>query len=426
MEELGRQHIENENSFKDLIKMWQQTDVETQETLQSILSKRELNVEAFICSVAAMLVANNDANAGTSQNAEENNQALITLAEEKMAQVGILVNHKFSGILKDYLLLLQENRKAGLFSSIQMPNIDLCISSLNYRDCFIAWIDSPFVSYRTTNKLQLGKLSAKESLILHVFAFLTCRRIKGDNLFAICFSGASTVGKSTMWENPLYENAHSFVNDSGVGRWSVKKKNVLFYHDININVLVKGKDSEKFKTISRTEVTVCKVFGKTEVLPPLFVCITSNMRIHDHQFAQEVSPKQPFGRSINCKSHFQQQQINSPDTREVINAVQNRILECYVHQRPILDTSKLPQSGNFSRMNGILGMYEYVISILENHTPESFFTSALLIYALTGLVDNHGQYSQIGDSSTIKTRIQNVLTKMLHPQLATSYINRLC
>ncbi len=144
------------------------------------MSKRELNNEAFICNIAAMLIATANTNSNNSQ--EENNQELITLAEEKRGQVGILVNHKFSGILKDYLILLQENRKAGLFSSIHLPVVDLRSSSLNYKDCFIAWTNSPFVSYKTTNILQLGKLTTKESLLLHVFTFLTCRRVKGDTL----------------------------------------------------------------------------------------------------------------------------------------------------------------------------------------------------------------------------------------------------
>ena len=398
---------------------------EIQETLKAILSKRELNIEAFICNIAAMLIATANTNSNNSQ--EENNQELITLAEEKMAQVGILVNHKFSGILKDYLILLQENRKAGLFSSIHLPVVDLRSSSLNYKDCFIAWTNSPFVSYKTTNILQLGKLTAKESLLLHVFTFLTCRRVKGDNLFAICFSGASTVGKSTLWEHPLYENAHSYVNDSGVGRWSVKKKNVLFYHDIDINALIKGKDCEKFKTISRTEVTVCKVFGKTEVLPPLFVCITSNMRVHNHQFIQDISKQQPFSKYINYKSQLKESSTNND--KEVIGAVQNRILECFVHQRPVLDVSKLPQSGVFTRMNGILGMYDSIISILAGHTFESFFSSALLIYALTGLVDNWIHYNHfMEDGECMKSRLIGIIRRMLvghDNQQAISFINRL-
>ena len=361
------------------------------------------------------------------QTAEENNQALLTLAEEKMAQVGILVNHKFSGILKEYLIMLQENKKAGLFSVIHLPIPDLRTTSLNYKDCFLAWIHSPFVSYKTTNTLQLGRLTAKETLLLHVFTFLTCRRVKGDNLFAICFSGATTVGKSTIWENPLYENAHSFVNDNGVGRWSVKKKNVLFYHDINVNVLAKGKDSEKFKTISRTEVTVVKVFGKTEVLPPLFVCITSNMRVHDHQFIQEAKKSQPFSKYMNYKSQLNN--VTTNDCTEVIGAIQNRILECYVYKRPVLDVSKLPQGGTFSRMNAILGMYELVISIMEHHNVESFFSSALLYYVLTGLIDNYIHYvgfmEDSGGAAAIRVRLVNSINQMLTHEEAQTYLTRL-
>ena len=398
---------------------------EIEQTLKSLLSKRELNVEAFIGNVASLLTCANT-NTLATDNAEETNQALYNLAEEKMAEIGILVNHKFSGILKEYLTLLQEKKRSGLYSSIALPIPNLTQSSLNYRDCFEAWINSPYVSYRTTNTLQLGKLSPKECLLLHVFTFLTCNRVKGDNLFAICFSGASTVGKTTLWENPLYENAHSYVSEQGVGRWSVKKKNVLFYHDINVNTLMKGKDCEKFKTISRTEVTVCKVFGKTEILPPLFVCITSNMRVHNHQFIKEAT-KNSFEKYINFKSQLQLP-TSKAEAAEIVDAIQNRILECFVYNRPVLDISKLPQTGNFSRMNAILGMYCNVIGILENHTIDSFFSVALLTYVLTGLVDNFNFFnSYMPDSVQTRDRLCSVIKSMHSGDdiLIKSYLNTL-
>lgn len=392
------------------------------ELSKTILSKQELNVEAFIYNIATILNAS-----GGGGNAEENNQAVQDLAEEKMAEFGVLINHKFSGILKEYLVQLEEKRKGLLFSSICLPDQDIQTSSLNYRDCFEAWTSSPYVSYKTTNVLHLGKLSAKDCLLLHVFTFLTCYRVKGDNLFAICFSGASTVGKTTLWENPLYENAHSYVNDNGVGRWSVKKKNLLFYHDINVNALIKGKDSDKFKTISRTEVTVCKVFGKTEVLPPLFVCITSNMRVHNHQCIQESTSKQTMSKYINYKSQLQLSGDMS-QIHEIVNAVQNRIVECYVSKRPALDVTKLPQTGNFTRMNAILGMYNYVVGILEHCTVDSFFSIALLSYVLTGLVDNFVHFNQIMPCALLtKQRLINVIYN-IHKEdikLCEAYINRL-
>jgi hypothetical protein len=93
---------------------------EIEQTLKSLLSKRELNVEAFIGNVASLLTCANN-NTLVTDNAEETNQALYNLAEEKMAEIGILVNHKFSGILKEYLTLLQEKKRSGLYSSIALP-----------------------------------------------------------------------------------------------------------------------------------------------------------------------------------------------------------------------------------------------------------------------------------------------------------------
>ena len=73
------------------------------ELSKTILSKQELNVEAFIYNIATILNAS-----GGGGNAEENNQAVQDLAEEKMAEFGVLINHKFSGILKEYLVQLEE------------------------------------------------------------------------------------------------------------------------------------------------------------------------------------------------------------------------------------------------------------------------------------------------------------------------------
>ena len=85
--------------------------------------------------------------------------------------------------------------------------------------------------------------------------------------------------------------------------------------------MINGKDSDKLETISRAEVTVCKVYGKTEILPPLFVCITSNMQFHSHQFVQEAT-KNSFEQYNNFKRLLQLPSSNA-EAAEIVDAIQN-------------------------------------------------------------------------------------------------------
>ena len=314
---------------------------------------------------------------------EENKQELLDLADDRLSGLSILMNHKFGNILKQHLVLKEETKAAKNFSHIYLPLPDLKKMSIMYKKCFNSWVDSPFVNYVAYNKLLLGALSEKDCLILHLFAFLTCYRAKGDNLYAVCISGCSTAGKTMLFENPILANGHQHVAEAGVGRWIVGKRSVLCYHDIPLDRLVRGADGEKFKTICRSERSTCKIFGSTSVLPPLFVFITSNQNIQTHQIVKRTSTKSFF--FSTSKYEQQTSKLNSifsakkqEQMKESICAVKSRVIEAFVSQRPILDQANIPTSGNFSRQNAILGMFERVIVILEKHDTNSFLQCCTL------------------------------------------------
>ena len=82
------------------------------------------------------------------------------------------------------------------------------------------------VSFVTTSPGLLGKLQPEHVFLLTFFAFVTCKRVKSDNLLQLAVTGRSSVGKSTLFENVLMETSHQLLTSStsrasdggGVGR----------------------------------------------------------------------------------------------------------------------------------------------------------------------------------------------------------------
>ena len=79
-----------------------------------------------------------------------------------------------------------------------------------------------------------------------------------------------------MFEAPLQSVSHNLTSDQGVGRYNTNGKLVLLLHDCNIDILVKGKDCDKLKTITRSEPMTAKIHSSTVSIPPIHVLITSN------------------------------------------------------------------------------------------------------------------------------------------------------
>ena len=85
-----------------------------------------------------------------------------------------------------------------------------------------------------------------------------------------------STGKSSLFETPLQSVSHNLTSDQGVGRFNTNGKLVLLLHDANIDILVKGKDSEKLKTLARSEPTSAKIHSATISIPPIHILLTSN------------------------------------------------------------------------------------------------------------------------------------------------------
>lgn len=385
----------------------EEDDVEMADALDNVLTEKERDADTFMLKLVEKLFSEFEKDDDNFV-AEEKMQVLLDLAEERLSGMSISLEHKFGAILKKYITLCQERKASRALSRIKMPPQDLKMTAENYRHCFSAYIDSPYVTFAATSKAELGNISTKHAFVLHLWCMINCYRVKGDKMMAISISGKSSVGKSSIFESPAFENGHSYVAEAGVGRFEVKKRSTLIYSDICLDILHKSKDAGKFRTIARSEPTTCKVFAKTVTLPPLWVLITANQRIHDHLLPPDPSK---FMARKKLMSHIEVSEKKKEIVEESIAALKNRVIECYCRNRPVIDSKCLPNHGSFTRIHFLLGAYSYVLGILENYKAEQFYTPMILKYLFTSLSDNFELYERVMDDGGLQ-RIR--LVALLH------------
>ena len=396
------------------------------EAMGSILSDKDKDVDTFLLHMAEKLCKEfeGDESGRVTSVAEEKMQLLLDLTDERLAGISLTLEHKFGPMLKRYITLCQERKASRALSRVKVPSRDLKTTAENYRQCFSSYVDSPYVTYAATCVKELGKLSLKDAFVLHFWCMLNCYRAKGDQMFAISVCGVSSVGKSSLFESPAFENGHSYVAEAGVGRFAVKKRSTLIYSDISLDALYKSKDASKFRTIARSEPTTCKVFADTCTLPPLWVLITSNQRIHSHVLPLD---SKNFLAPTVLPSQLVVTEAKRKLLEESLSAVKNRVIECYCRKRPEIDPSCLPTHGSFGRVHFLLGAYSYVISLLQKYGPDAFYSPMMLKYVFTSLCDNMELYERVMDDAKLQRRRLVSLLQKLVPcdEERLSYMNAL-
>ena len=463
-------------------------DVQLQMQAKTLLTQREFNVENFI---------RNFCTEGEGEGSNEpdvlldesDEQALLGEAENKLAEASLMLSHKYGSVLKEYLSRKQQLGFVKSYSKLPKSlssYLNLCLA---YSKAFERWIGSEHVSFSTLNKTGLGALTAKESFVVHLFSMATCRRVKGDDCFALSVVGRSSVGKTRIIEHCLQQASFTYASEQGVGRFNVKDRPILMYRDIDIEKLVKGADSSKFRTICRSEMTAVKIFSSTVTLPPLWVMVSANQRINDHRFPVNnlkrklpSSPLSAAAATAAAAAHSQNKtkkvelkpstlgsgafvlpsassgarytatkngptcviplmppsypsQLTKPGKRteileESVRAVQNRVLELYVRDRPDLTDTPLPNGVVFQRTHLVVGIYDMVIGILSNHLSQDFHSPVLLSYVLTGLCDNFALYKRHwGDEEAAranKSRVANLVLQHVSDKVQQkAYLDRL-
>ena len=247
--------------------------------LKDIVSAREMVTESFLKDIIDSLPD------PPHRSAVELARAWKEEAKKQIANLSVTLSHRVQPIVNLMLEQKLANSIDRLFVTIQTLEPNVCDMVRKYRKCFNIWIDaSQCVSFRATNTLLLGRITVKDLFILTFFTFLTCKRSQNDNILQLGVVGCSTSGKSTLFESCLQEGSHVTTNEAGVGRFQTDSKTVLMFHDVSIRTLAASRDTEKIKTIARTEPTVTKIHSTTLTLKPLFLFYSSNERLMSHKF----------------------------------------------------------------------------------------------------------------------------------------------
>lgn len=342
-------------------------------------------------------------------------------AKKRISNLSVTLLHRVQPIVQ--LMLEQKlaqsmDQTYGVIQRLETPLLDMIA---NYKICFNTWVDaSHCVSFKATNTRLLGQISAKDMYILTFFAFLTCKRAKNDNILQLGMVGCSTAGKSTLFEACLMEGAHVTTNEAGVGRFQVGNKPVLMFHDIDIRTLAMSKDSEKVKTLARTEPTVTKIHSSVIALKPVFLFYSSNERLMSHTFKGPLH--QPY------LSQFYFSQVNDTGkkrmSQDALQAIQNRFIEAFVRSPPPLEQQHVPLSGGFQRIHAILGIFERIIQILEHYNSGDFYSPVLPQYVLQGLCVFYQHYVKMLGND-VAPLIKSLIAKFVPSELQPSMLQYL-
>lgn len=372
--------------------------------IKSLISAKEIVTENFLKELLESLPE------PPNSSAVELAKAWKDEARKRINNLSVTLSHRVQPIVQ---LMLEQKLADSMdkcFSTIETVEPLVYDMALKYRNCFNTWVDShACVSYKVTNTKLLGNLHVKDAFILTFFSFLTCRRTKNDNVLQLGIVGCSTTGKSTIFESCLMEGSHVTTNEAGVGRFQVGNKPVLMFHDISVRTLAMSKDSEKIKTIARTEPTVTKIHSTVYTLSPLFLFYSSNERLMTHRFLDTHGNR--LGRTYNSQVN---QVGKKRISEESLLAIQNRFIEVFVRHAPPLNVHDLPQCGGFTRIHAIFGLFKRVIRIMQNYNVGDFYSKVLIQYVIQGLCVNNSKHTSVMNCD-LSHIIKQLIFKYIQP-----------
>jgi hypothetical protein len=375
-------------------------DASLEDQLLQGLSQRDLTLETALRRLTDQLVTQGssiqigegEGGAGSETTADEMTQDWMKQISRRISDISPTLSHRLGPLINHILTQKANSALAASYISVPVPESDLTTTCLAYRAAFDTWVDAAdCVSFQVKNTALLGHLGPKDYYLLTLFAMATTRRSKGDNMLSLGCTGISSCGKSTFIESPLMPGSHVYTCDAGVGRFDVQSKVILFAHDIPIDVLVTGKDSDKFRTLCRSEPTVAKTFGSTVSIPSVWVCFTSNQRLLDHSF---VSNEGHFLPRI-----YSSQACSRPGAKvakaELLSAMQNGVCEMFIRKKPPVDPKLLPRQGSFRRLHLVMGLYRRVASILADKQPGDFYSNMICLYVISGLCKHFKTFARL-------------------------------
>ena len=122
--------------------------------------------------------------------ADEKRDLLLKRSLAFVQELSPQLSLKTGPVIRSYVNQIFDSHLDNLFAEIRMPEKSPKDKALQYRRMFCNFIDDQScVSFACTNKALLGKLSARDVWFLTFFAFVTTRRVRGDNLLQLGCTG---------------------------------------------------------------------------------------------------------------------------------------------------------------------------------------------------------------------------------------------
>lgn len=316
--------------------------------------------------------------------ADRSIQDHLALADVKLHECSILLGQRYSTVVKDFIRLAFEKHLNSKYGIIVVEMESDAILAEKYRICFNSFIyDDESIHFATNNKGLIHQIDMRHYFILMYYAFCTVKRQMGDNCLCLLAVGASTCGKTMIFESPAQEVSHNYTNETGVGRFMVQNKSILLLHDISMKVLTTAQDSEKLKCLARTESVNVKIHSSVHAMAPIFILGTSNQLLFNHSFPN------PERRGNNLKRMYP---ANVTPTSKLVDAdikaIRNRYLEMFVRQQPFIPPDALPRCGSFKRIHLVVGLFTDILYLLNCYQKESFGSNYVYLYCIMALCKN--------------------------------------
>jgi hypothetical protein len=220
----------------------------------NILNSRDVAGDDLVRRIVPMVEAQIPSNLAP----EDRRIAIERAILNKLDKVSAALKMKLTSLARAFMASKMEADLNELLYRMPVLQMTQKEKSECYGRMLSVLMDDPSrVSYATGNPMHLGKVAPVDVWFLTIFAFVTCARIRGDNLLQLGCVGMSTCGKLTTIEVPIQATIHQLLSsasnrggNTGVGRFEVGMRNVVFLRDISINVLF-GADFDKLKAIAR-------------------------------------------------------------------------------------------------------------------------------------------------------------------------------
>lgn len=379
-------------------------DDESLECLRGkILSPKHKNAEKLLNKLMSDL--NDSSFKASVESADLSAQERLAHAQKTLADTSIILAHKYGPIIKDFVTRQEDEVLNNKFATIKATPESSVEMAWKYRNCFNTWINAKDdVSIKVREKEELGKLSPVDAFTLLYFTTMTSRRQTGDRLLQLVVSGETTCGKTMIFESPLLDVAHVLTTEKGVSRFNCSAKSTLMLHDVNLEMLVKGGDCDKLKSICRAEPVPTKTHGNVQTVPSIFVFVTANKKLLTHTFNK---PPRKGGWNRLYKTDLSASKSIHPSD---IAAVQNRYIEAYVRQQPIIPEKFLPRNENFAREHVIVGLFEDIVKIMIKYNKDDFKSQYMYLYPL-GALCKHMCMMPAETQQTLKSVVYQLLIK---------------